>query len=406
MGVKQTVFWSLLASFALCAGTVYGADGCQGGWLRRSRRAAGLRVAGPRAAVICTQTVMVPQWVTETHKITSHRMYAGNPAAQFTVYALHPGDGQRRARVYGDGAGNRTRTETFQVSVPTVRNVTQQYQVCVPTYRNVQRNYTVSVPVWRQQQQQYTVMVPYTETRQATRQVCECVPVAETRTVCRDRGHWEQRAACQSACGGSCASGGCGGCGGCGGGCGGGVAAAGVLVCVLYERLGRETGQEQVQVTVMRPQVREVPYQYCVTLCRPETRAQTVSVCSYRNETRTCTEKVCDYHNEMRTRTVACPTATTRLARRKSAIRSAFRSGGLARSRWSTIGPWRRSGPSSTRSWFRTRWAGSLRPGLPHTEQVQCHLLRLRVLWRLPRLPRLPVIAARGASQAIAANVS
>ena len=61
--------------------------------------------------------------------------------------------------------------------------------------------------------------------------------------------------------------------------------------------------QEQVQVTVMKPQITEQPYQYCVTVCKPETRTMTVNVCSYENRTQSCTERVCEFHNETRTRT-------------------------------------------------------------------------------------------------------
>ena len=61
--------------------------------------------------------------------------------------------------------------------------------------------------------------------------------------------------------------------------------------------------QEPVQVTVMKPQITEQPYQYCVTVCKPETRTMTVNLCSYENRTQSCTERVCEYRNETRTRT-------------------------------------------------------------------------------------------------------
>ena len=38
-------------------------------------------------------------------------------------------------------------------------------------------------------------MVPHQETREATRRVVQCVPVTQTRTVCRDEGHWEEQPA-------------------------------------------------------------------------------------------------------------------------------------------------------------------------------------------------------------------
>jgi hypothetical protein len=44
--------------------------------------------------------------------------------------------------------------------------------------------------------------------------------------------------------------------------------------------------QEQFQVTVMKQQIREQPYDYCVTVCHPETRTRTFKVCSYENQQR------------------------------------------------------------------------------------------------------------------------
>ena len=63
--------------------------------------------------------------------------------------------------------------------------------------------------------------------------------------------------------------------------------------------------QEPIQVTVMKTQITEVPYQYNVTVCTPEARSRMIPVCHFANQTRTCTERVCDYHNETRSRTFA-----------------------------------------------------------------------------------------------------
>ncbi len=61
--------------------------------------------------------------------------------------------------------------------------------------------------------------------------------------------------------------------------------------------------QEGVQVTVMKPQISEEPYQYCVTVCTPEIRTRMIPVCNFENQTRTCTERVCETKTETRTRT-------------------------------------------------------------------------------------------------------
>ena len=224
----------------------------------------------------------------------------------------------------------RTRTETFTVQVPITRQVTQQYQVCVPTFRDVQHSYTVAMPVWGQQEEKFTVMVPHTETRQASRQVVNCIPVAETRSVCVDRGHWEQP--CQQTCGysggatvelrrvvaafelwselRSVAARRC----GCAGAAAPAVAAAPLCRMTWVPNIV----QEPIQVTVMKPQITEVPYQYNVTVCTPETRSRMIPVCHFANqtrnlhragvrlpnETRSRTFAVCDFKTEQRSREV------------------------------------------------------------------------------------------------------
>ena len=203
----------------------------------------------------------------------------------------------------------RTRTETFAVQVPTSHQETEQYQVCVPTFRDVVHTYTVAVPIWTQQEEKFTVMVPHTETRQATRQVVHCIPASETRMVCVDRGHWEQARTCGysgctgSACGGSCSGSACGGssCGGAAcGSCGGCNSCCNTCAPLVWVP---KIVQEGVQVTVMKPQISEEPYQYCVTVCSPEIRTRMIPVCNFENQARTCTERVCETKTETRTRT-------------------------------------------------------------------------------------------------------
>jgi hypothetical protein len=241
-------------------------------------------------------TIMVPQYVTETQKQRCTEWAQETRQCKYTVYRCVPETKTINVNYTEMVPEQRTRTETYCVQVPHTRTVSQQYQVQVPTYRDVQQNYTVCVPVWKDQAQEYTVMVPYTETRQATRQEMRCTPVSETRTVTVDRGHWEQ-VACNTGCGGcgnACATN-CGfrGCGSCGNG-------GGSSCCATQQRWVANCVQEPIQVTVMKQECVNIPYDYQVTLCRPEKHTQTVKVCSYENQTRTATRRICEYRCETR----------------------------------------------------------------------------------------------------------
>ena len=79
--------------------------------------------------------------------------------------------------------------------------------------------------------------VPQTETRQATRRVCHMVPVTETRTVCEDRGCWQVERQPYTV-----------GCGECARTC--------YRTCTTWVP---NVVTREVQCTVMRPQVEEVP---------------------------------------------------------------------------------------------------------------------------------------------------
>ncbi len=63
----------------------------------------------------------------------------------------------------------------------------------VPETRTKTCKVTVCTPVWKEVEQQYTVMVPHQEKRQGVRKVCKMEQVKETRTVCKDKGHWEDK---------------------------------------------------------------------------------------------------------------------------------------------------------------------------------------------------------------------
>src|SRR5439155_824837 len=92
---------------------------------------------------------------------------------------------------------------------------------------------------------------------QATRRVCKLVPTTVTRKVCEDKGHYETVMTPYTV-----------GCGDCAQTC--------YKACRKWVPNVVTT---DVQCTVMQPQTEEVPYQYQVTLCRPETRTREVQVC-------------------------------------------------------------------------------------------------------------------------------
>jgi hypothetical protein len=311
MLLKNVVFWSALTTVSLGVSALHAADGCCGGSCSQGTTECGKQCGGGTQCGGCaTQTVLVPEWVNETRKIKTTECVPEIRQRKFTATrcVAETKNVEREHTVMAPQT--RTRKETYTVQVPATRNVSEQYQVSVAAYRDVQRTYTVSAPVQKERQEQYTVMTPHTETRHATRQIAECVPVSETRTRCVDRGHWEQPAVAPCACEtSSCAT--------CGASCGATCDSECGATCGRHRRHAccesscnsmvwvAKPAQEQDQVTVMKRQVREEPYDYCVTVCKPETRTRTVQVCSYENQQRSYTEKVCEYRNETRTRTYA-----------------------------------------------------------------------------------------------------
>jgi hypothetical protein len=139
--------------------------------------------------------------------------------------------------------------------VPTPQTIT----VMVPETRTRTVNYTVCRPTWREEEVEYTVQVPHREVREGVRQECRLVPVTVQRTVCRDQGSWQQVICDVPSCGHP-------GCNAC-----------------CHRQFCRNVWvpnivEEQVPVTVHRSEVVEVPYQYHVTVCRPETRTRVVRI--------------------------------------------------------------------------------------------------------------------------------
>jgi hypothetical protein len=234
------------------------------------------------------KTICVPEWVTETRRVT------------VTRYRQE----------------QRTENVLVNVCVPVTTMVERQCVTYVPTYETRQCTYSVQVPEWTDEQRTVTVMVPYTEQRQGTRRVCKTVTETVMQTVTRDCGHWETQmveVACAPVrcfkccvrlrrCGARC---GCCSCGGCGDPC----PPATQTVCKQVWVPKLET--VQVPVTVCRTQWVDEPCTYTVTACRPETRTVTVKVLHCRTEQRTRTYQVCQMKAETRTQTVPVTTYQT-----------------------------------------------------------------------------------------------
>lgn len=167
-----------------------------------------------------------------------------------------------------------TRHRTFKVMkrVPETKTVEQTYTVMVPKTETKTVNYMVCKPIYETKTQTYTVCVPHPETRQGTRTVCKMVPTKETRTVCRDRGHWEEKEVACNPCGG------CGSCGGCG------DCAPATRTCRVWVP---NIVKEEVEVTCMRLHREQVPCEYTVMVNKMEERTREVKVCKMVREQHT-----------------------------------------------------------------------------------------------------------------------
>jgi hypothetical protein len=228
------------------------------------------------------KTIYTPQWVTETRRVLVTQYAYEQREVIETVYRSVP--------------------ETQQVERRSIVMVPQTHTKIVPvTYyrpvaREVERQYTVQVPEWTQVERQYTVMVPELQTRQGVRQVCHWVEEQVPQTVYRDVGHWEVRMVevpCRTGrwrhhCRVSCCDPCC------------------VPTQVVCQKVWvPNIVQEQVMVTVCRPQIVEEPYEYQVTVHRPETRTALVDVCQMRTEVRSVRCMVTEYEPVREDRQVA-----------------------------------------------------------------------------------------------------
>lgn len=264
---------------------------------------AGLAMAGSSCGgcgevTYVEKTCYVPEWVTETRVVTVCEYVQEQREVKQIVHQCVPVQRQVQRNCI--------------VMVPEQRTKMVPYTVCRPVVKQVQRQYTVCVPVWREETRQYTEYVPTVETRQGVRRVCNMVSEEVVQTVCVDRGHWETQmvevpcvtrrcglrgrramVACCDPC--SC-------CQPC-------------TTTVCQKVWVPNVVEEEVTVTVCKPQISEEPCEYQVTVCKPVVRQCTVKVCDWQQEVRTTTCNVTTYerdvHQREMTYTVCVPQKKT-----------------------------------------------------------------------------------------------
>jgi|HubBroStandDraft_6_1064221.scaffolds.fasta_scaffold02609_2 hypothetical protein len=245
------------------------------------------------------RTVFVPQWVTECKQIPTTEIRHEERDREIITYKDVPEIVQKTRMITVMEHEVRSHEETYTVEKPVKEKVEQTYTVCVPYTETRTGTRTVLKPVYKEIERKYTVNVPVCEKRTGTRCVSRCVPVVHTRDICVDRGHFEERVShpvCKT-------------CGPCGP-----VAVAECKTRVWVPVLVHK----QEAFTVNTKQTVQVPYEYDVTVMRPEIRTKIEKVCTMvptpepytyevqltRNETRSRLVEVCKLVPEVRTRTV------------------------------------------------------------------------------------------------------
>lgn len=251
-----------------CGGVVCG-DACGDGGA----------ACGPQYTTV-ERTVMVPELVTEVRKVTVTEYTQEQRERKYVVQRQVPRVEVRNRVVNYTVMEPRVREEAYTVYETAHEQVDQEYTVMVPYQVEKQGTRPVWDTVEEERTAEYTVMVPYTEKRQGTRPVWDTVvekveqtytvmvpytvekqgmrPVWDTvhetayRTVQRVTGHWvteEVADPCNPCC---------------------------VRTC---RKWCPQVCCEQVPYTVCRRVCRMEPYNYTVTLCRPEQRTRWVEVC-------------------------------------------------------------------------------------------------------------------------------
>lgn len=230
------------------------------------------------------RTCYVPEWVTETRTVTVCEYTQEPREITETVHQCVPVQKQVQ--------------RCATVMVPEQRTKIVQYTVCRPVVHEVERQFTVCVPHWREEPRQYTVMVPHVEKRQGVRRVCQTVTEEVVKTVCVDRGHWETQMVEVACAPRRCGLHGRRGCGSC-------CRTCCYTTTVCQKVWVPNVVEEQVTVTVCRPQIVEEPCEYLVTVCKPEIRTCTVRVCDWKQEVRTMRCPVTTYETDVVQKEVA-----------------------------------------------------------------------------------------------------
>lgn len=293
MSLRTSILSFLVSAFLATAASA------SGGWCNLP----GCSSCKTATPVMVEKTVLVPTYVTEKRIVHETKYRTENRIKTVTVQVCKPRL-EERTRTYTVLVPEKrtktvnyvvckpvweTKTREFVVQIPVWNEVEEKYTVKVPVWKNVEQTYTVKVPVWTEQEREYTVLVPILEKRSATRTVTKCVPTSEKRTVRCDQGHWETQIVevpCRSSCGG------CGHCNRC---------CKPVSRTVCRRVWVPNVVEKEIDVTVYKRVTEEIPCEYTVRVCKPETRTETVKVCSYKDEQRTCVKKVCSYKDEVRT---------------------------------------------------------------------------------------------------------
>ena len=144
----------------------------------------------------------------------------------------------------------KSKTITVNRLVPDTRQVPRMETVMEPVQRTRTVSHVVCTPSWQNVNRNIVTMVPQTVTKQGFDVVCKPVMVQTTRTVCRDAGGYATK--CYTdACG--CPQ-----------------------SCQVWVP---NIVQEQVPVTVCKPQLYKVPITYNVTVCKPQVQSVTERVC-------------------------------------------------------------------------------------------------------------------------------
>ncbi len=266
--------------------------------------------AGPCGSSVhyVQKTVLVPQYGTETRVVNCTEYQNQIRERKYTVHRRVPETKQVEQQYTEIVCETRSKKVKYNVSIPVTETVQQKYQVQVPEWIEVERPYQVQVPVWKEVEQKYTELVPHQEQRKGVRKVYQTIAVQEKRLVCRDAGHFEERAVAVPVCNSGCRRRGCarccrpcGGCGGCASGTPCHAPKQAVTICRVWVP---NVVQEEVEVTVNKCVTVDQPYEYTVTVCKPVEKTRTVKVCEYVTETKTRKERQCRYRTEERTRDV------------------------------------------------------------------------------------------------------